>query len=1273
MVSTWLIALLAVLIGGALWMLFPKKNLERRLSESGDDSELSLNYLTNLLKSDPDNEHLKALLQAKRQRYETLKLAEEEARKQALPSAAAQAWDAWQALYQQYLEDKNQGHRAGAKAGQLMPDVLAALKAVPLQELSKEQLLYLASSALVLGDTPGAEAIYEAAVRKQDEAQKAGVYEAAARQMLGLSMYEESARLMLKASSVAGNVEQARGYLWQALDVLQAGGQPRQALALAREQQELLGSDPETLRRLIALARAAGDSAEAERYVKQLMKLALLRQSQQAYAQAAAAGQAFDDGAWALRPVLWQQPGWGLVQTAGTSGADRAPGLAFDDKTYQLGYEVFLENRNLEDAWRTAAAAVRQVPQDMAWRERLARVAEWTGRVQQALDNWLAIAQATNREDAWQAVARLAPGMFDDRALTASILHRLSQRPGDYELQLALVQAYERQAEPQKAMDYLQQHADTPEALVLLAQLAERAGKLELALQSWKKVLSDPQQRTPLHVMPASVLAFRLGEKDLGLSWLEDAQTRVPENMEEEADYWRLLGEVAQQQSRQLVALKAFRRLLDMPDATARDHDEVINLLIHLDKGEAARMSLRAWEHFHDPRHLTQGLYMLQDQGDWSSVGQQVEAVMRDAEHAPLLLEQPAFIQTAAAYYQRAGQGAKAQALLEKGLRLDPDSSLMRQSMLWLLIDTQKGGQLGALMARVEPVWAQDPEMHDALAAAYMGLSRPAVALQRYLRPHLQENRDDFLWMMSYCDALEQNQQVDLAWRLRRELWQKLLARASEASAQQPGAQKTGRQVMTATGLKHWLTPADMEEVQRQARHRLMLTQSHGDDEMALMRELLRTDDAGKELSSAAMELAIAWLQDRGEYSTERGYMWQQYARSRGKRGNQPLWAEITVALAEKDRAEVGQLLQRYDQSLPRYDRVNSASMVDDVRLAQSAGFETQTDQPDDDPLHQALTEQLLAFSHQGGLQLYERRMSGLNEKMAQTRWHWALSPRWSMDFKAYENRRSVHDASMVRAPSSESGIGMTLKRKTQGASSEFMLARHGSLGTYTPIQVSHTQELDNRLSVHGSLGKSLPTFDSLAMRMGGMRNNWTLGANYQLSRLDQLSLEFASDDYRLQTTGRRVGRGEHTTLQYTHVYRNEAPIVQLGAFTSWHRFSRRHPGAFTGSDASILRYLPQGSAPGIDYLLPGRFRFSGLQASINMHYAEEYSRALRPFASLALTHHSVNGAGYDMSLGLSSSVLGSDHLMLSLNFSKSGLNTSGTVREIQLGYRLHF
>ncbi|WP_454706775.1 tetratricopeptide repeat protein [Delftia acidovorans] len=786
-VPFWLIALLAVLIGGALWMLFPKQDLERRLSVTGDDSELSYNYLSNLLKSDPGNENLRALLKAKEERLQAIKLAREEAAKQALPSAAVQAWDHWQAAYQGYLEAQKQDHRAGGQAEALAPQVMQALKDVPLQGLTQEQALYLASSALVLKDAPLALGIYDdVAGRQADPARKAQVYESAARQALGMSLYEESARLLRQASATTEDVQQSRAYLWQALQVLQSGNRANEALALARQQEELLGSDPETLRKLIGLARAAGNRAEAERYAKRLLQLSLLQQWQTQVAGASGAGPdpVADDGAWALQPVGWTAPGWRMLRTADPVRKP-PPGLPFDDKTYLLGYEVFLENRNLEDAWRVATAAVRQAPQDMAWRERLAQVSEWMGQQQQALDNWLVIAQNTGREDAWKTVMRLAPGLFDDRALIAGLRHQLSRRPQDAALQQALVQAYERQAEPGEAIDYLQKHGSTPQSQILLAQLAERAGRSQLALQAWKRVLADPEQRTPAHAMPAAVLALLQGEPALGLRWLEDAQTRIPAGMQDEGEYWRLLGDLAQDQRQEALTLKAYRRLLQTPHAGISDYDEVIRLLQRADRREAARMSLHAWEQFHDVRHLTQAFYLLEDLEDWTQIGSQVERILADPALVKRLQGQPTFFQILGAYYQRTAQSKKAMEAFEKGLALDPGSTPLRQGLMWLLIDTQNAAALKLLLAAAEPVWARDADMHGALAAAYMTLSRPAVALERYLKPHRAEHADDFLWMMQYADALEQNQQADRAWSLRQQLWtrEKVRARAQDGAA----------------------------------------------------------------------------------------------------------------------------------------------------------------------------------------------------------------------------------------------------------------------------------------------------------------------------------------------------------------------------------------------------------------------------------------------------------------------------------------------------------
>ncbi|WP_417282330.1 hypothetical protein [Comamonas sp.] len=210
-VLPWLIALLAVLIGGALWLLFPKADLERQLANTQDDSELSLNYLTNLLESDPDNERLLSLLKAKQQRQIEIKRAAEVASTHVLPDASEVAWSRWESLYSRYQEAEKFSSKATRQIEQLRLEVLEALRAIPRQGLSKEQTFYLASSSLALRDMPLAMSLYqELAHISPDTEQKSKVYADASRQLLGFSQYEEASQLLQSASKTTQDPRQAQ-------------------------------------------------------------------------------------------------------------------------------------------------------------------------------------------------------------------------------------------------------------------------------------------------------------------------------------------------------------------------------------------------------------------------------------------------------------------------------------------------------------------------------------------------------------------------------------------------------------------------------------------------------------------------------------------------------------------------------------------------------------------------------------------------------------------------------------------------------------------------------------------------------------------------------------------------------------------------------------------------------------------------------------------------------------------------------------------------------
>jgi len=1243
----WLIALLAAFVGVALVLLYPRQDLERLLTAT-PDTPIAEAYLDNLLRTDPNNPRLRLLL-ARRQAElgqpdkarQTLKPALEAADPELRREARWVLWDL-EEIGRRRTNKQSPAERHAAESRQR-----ALLHELAQESTSLERQMALAAAAFQLGEGALGRKLYQdiaASIRNPDEA--ATLFAHAASTALGAGDYAGSAELYLFARQSTSERRLARQYLHAALRALQSGNQPLAAVELGERSLGEFADDQETLLLMVNLARAAGRPDIAERYVRQLLRLALQRQW-----QALQIARAWGEGSFMA-----------VSQQARQSG----PGIAFDDKIYTLGYDVFLESRKLEDAWQVASSAVRQAPGNLAWRERLARVAEWTGRPQVALENWLKVAQETSKDEAWQAVLRLSPGLFDDATLIPALRHELTQRPGDLRLTRELVAAYERLGEPQAALAFLEsQSRNRPELLEALAELAERAGRTDTAIATWQRLFANPAQLTTGRALRLATLLLQQGRGEEGLKWLEGARANAGLASETDVDYWRLTGQLAETQQKDELAIDVFRRLVASEHADVADYDGLIRLLGDSRPLEAAQLAGQAWQRFDQARHLIQALNLYASRSRWPEMGallRQLDPAPGATQHALQPLQgQATFLRLLGTWQQNTGQLAAARRSYEAGLRLAPDSADMQQALLWLFIDCNDAVALRKLLAGHEISWRQNDSLHDTLAAAYQALSLPQVALQRYLTPLLASHRDDFLWLMNYADALDQNQQADRAWRLRRHLlsseWQAARGQASRQEAR-----------------RRWLSDEGLEQTRRLARTRLLLTQRPGDVGLDALRELLRLDrDARGNYSNAAAETAIGWLQDAGEYSAERGFLWHQYARAQGKAVNRPLWAEITVAFAEDDKAATGQLLATYDERLPRYDRVNAARAVHDLRLAQTAAFEAQSDQTDDDPTHLQLSETLLAFSDSTGLGVAKRELGSIDELLGGATYHLAIDPRLSLDMEAGNIDRKVRDENLIRNVPNETLFNARLNWQHDAGETHVSLGQRESFARYTPLLVEHEQRIDNRLSFGLALGSQLPTADTLPLRIAGMKDRATLSLRYRPTRLDQILVEHWQERYQLQTGG-ELGSGMHTALTLTHTVRQEARDLEFSAFWSNHQYDRKSDlSGFSPQDAAVTRFFPNGFTPGPGSFLPDDFSFYGLRVASDMRYEKEYTRATRPFGSLAGTWHSSLGAGYDLRLGIAGSLLGADHLALSLGLSKSGMQLGGQVRDLQLTYRIHY
>lgn len=263
LVRTWQLALTALLAVGLLRAIFPQQKLVQRLYDQERLDDLSLSYVQNLYRTEPQNFDLKILL----------------ARTQ--PDVRAEALEADLAPV---LRDGDLRQRSEARL-LLLQRYETAASATPAQASTYErklrQLVASVSQDSVPPHLAGAFAatafrlgMSQEAVRLlgQISAQEpAMALPAYAESALAQGRHELAAEYYLLARNQTTDRKLARTYFRQGIASLMAASLYHQAMAAAERSVGDLQDDPETLRFLTRTALAAGDPGRAAAYAERLV------------------------------------------------------------------------------------------------------------------------------------------------------------------------------------------------------------------------------------------------------------------------------------------------------------------------------------------------------------------------------------------------------------------------------------------------------------------------------------------------------------------------------------------------------------------------------------------------------------------------------------------------------------------------------------------------------------------------------------------------------------------------------------------------------------------------------------------------------------------------------------------------------------------------------------------------------------------------------------------------------------------------------------------
>lgn len=1227
LMSAWTLAGFAVVVLIPLVMTFPKQELLQQASQQRLGDMLTVNYLTNLLKTEPGNLELRMLL-AEHQIFlgtlEDIPSLIEPALKSSDPAWQAKGLLAeYKYLTKQFLlSPKNSAQRT---------ELMERRKAVFLRLSGRPwpipTLVYLAGQADELHERAISSMIYQT-ILDSSATVPVSWFVVSANHYLAEGNYALAAHLYFIARHREHAQSKQREYLLAGLRAMLSGGLYEQAMREMDEHVGNLEDDPETLYALIQAARAANDQSRAVRYAKRLLHLSRLENT----------------------PDRLQQFGLALLGISYANAAADQPESSVDgirpynEKNYQLAYEVFIGNGNLAEAFRVAQAAVRQVPTEAVWHKRLAQVAEWTNKPEIALREWRWLSNHGGGQEALLAVLRLAPALNDYDALLEAWQRVASKQKLNAEQWNNLAGLFEQTGRQRAGIKFFEQRyaADhLPLQLEIAARLAERSGDDAHANALYSRLLERHGFNSGW-LMKIANLYLSKGEYQKAYDLLQKNRGKVDAN---DLAYWKVLADLAWQLQRDSDATKSYRRMAEAGNLAREDFSRLIYLLGDSQQEEKAALAEMAYRRFGDRDMLLRALEIYAAKKDLLAQKRLFESAANDGKVD--LSDSSRYYLLRAQYLQASGEFQAARADFRHAAALAPDDVNTGNAMLWFLIDAHDLPALREMIANIVARGEQqNPAYWGALAAAYQVLDQPSRAVAYYTR-QLKQGGQDFLWLVNYADALEQAQQAGMAERVRRHAWLQLREQLSGKPVKLPYSQD----MLAAARLAMLNYPNDpglalVRSVLRQDR---LLDRDAVTDRKANELELgwataLNEHDAAAE--RMASELVLGWAISKEQSANAKAWLWRRY----GQALSRPLWAEASVAMAENDTAHIESLLAGQADGMPMLVRHDAANAVEQVRYAQSIVFEGLTDNPDSNEAHLRLSEDVLAGASFVNLELKEEKLGSLHRHIQSTQVEMPVAHNMRLAAEFTKAHQSSDELPLFGSvPPTERVAGVVLKNHGSLGNTEIALRRRNEFAGTTESHVLHETNILPRINLQLGAELHAPATVSTDYLVFGMRNQFTAGLLYSLSKREYLRVEPGWARYYTQT-GDFLGSGRHFSWELGHKIRAEYPDWKV-----------RVIGIHTRFNNSVNATLP----------LPSDVNIYGLCSGFGEVYQQAYTQAWRPYLDYCATHNDVSGQGYNAMLGLAGSVAGHDQLSLTLRQERGGANVvNGLTHQLNLNYR---
>lgn len=892
--------------------------------------------------------------------------------------------------------------------------------------------------------------------------------------------------------------------------------------------------------------------------------------------------------------------------------------LPFDAEIYDLAYQTFLANKNVNAAFILAQKAVNQKPNNFLWRTRLQQVAVWNNQPAVALKQMIYLLHTKKSGLKLSYVLDYSNYAGEFKTTLEVGDEYIKDYYSDSKVVLLMSFAYQGLAEPLAAIDFLRKainHFPSKKyyqtIIDIYSSLYDNEGIRKTAYEEIAHYGLTPK------------LAITLSEAYYLNNRLEEAERplimAIPLAKPKDKDFWNVLAQLAWLLNDNAHALLAYQQLAKSNSLDQGSIGQYILLSIDKNPDVALEQAFALWDKYKDVSGLIVVANYLAGKNNLNLMLEYFSNLTPAMEDA--LKSQLSFWTVKIKFYQDIGDEALAKRTIFEAIQLNPGdgryqllylSFLLNQ--LYLGNETYEDSALPNTLLTWMNETTKNPDWLNTYSFSYSILNQPLNALKVDLY-QLQNSKNDPDFMSRFASDLDTYGYHDIAEKV--SLYALQHFDYSQISAQNIslynaylGLASRFMPINTYYAALRWLASQPGETNKEP-----LLNFAQGNNLLAL----------SKAISARYPNHSI------------------------------PAWAVLKQAMLSNDIAVMYHSLNTVGEVLPKDDRVTAANQLRDIPLAGLASAQTTRIETYERNKNSAQMSAMMSDAVDKIKFIQEYDIWGEVEgPLTKIKGKFHVGEHTFQPYVSEWFTRSNNATLLVNVPHEDLSVGLIWDYVNQRNQYEVNASIRRDLATFPTLLLSDTYQINHKLSAQLQLGLMQLATQTMNLWVAGAQNIADLTINYQFSNYDSMSLGWLESQF-VSQEGTYVGNGGQWTLNLNHKLWLTYPDYTVGVFAEADKYNP------TGSVSPFMaQVLPANQPPVPSAFIPQSFWQGGANFSFGQNLEAMNVQEFRPYMSLSLFYNTVSGKGDAFEAGIWGSVFGQDNLSLYIGQS---MNSGGVAQ----------